>query len=266
VSLDWYGQKCFPFNLICYDEPMTAIARIYTPEGFVVATDGRRNRPDGGVESDDAQKVFQLDHPAGKMCFSIAGIGSYSFGSGREDVSSVVGRAAMKVEATEIKNPDGYAESLMVQICREIDGWNLSSLASGSVTETRIHLDGYIRERPMRRTITLDYKSETPSVEADSTDPGALLGYGSQLIWNILFGPAPDNRLSPYRQICQSRPVTLPQAMVVCHAFIRAHCDPEALTIDRHYCQGVGGRIRIATVTPSEGFRMVSETDCPQSI
>jgi hypothetical protein len=155
----------------------------------------------------------------------------------------------------------------MVQICRELDRWgNLSSLASGVETKTYIYLDGYFRGRPMRHTITLDYKSEEPSVEADSLAPGLPFGYGSPSVCNILFGPVPDNRLPSYRQICQSKPVTLEQAIRVCKAAICAHCDPEALTIDRENCQGVGGRIRIATVTPEDGFRMVSETDCPQSI
>jgi hypothetical protein len=38
---------------------MTAIARIYTSEGFVVAADGRQTSVGGEVESDDIQKIFR---------------------------------------------------------------------------------------------------------------------------------------------------------------------------------------------------------------
>jgi hypothetical protein len=202
------------------------------------------------------------------MSFAVAGVGLYSFKSGRREyVSDVVNRAATVIASAEIRNPDDYAELLMLQICDELNHWgNLSSLASGIETKTRIHLDGYILDAPMRRTIMLNYEIGGTSIEAESVIPGMPFGYGSESVWKIIFGSAPDSRLASYRQSCQSKPVTLEQAIRVCKAAICAHCDPEALTIDRENCQGVGGRIRIATVTPEDGFRMVSETDCPQSI
>ena len=271
MSLDLYGEKCFGFDFICCEDPMTAIAKIYTPEGFVVATDGRKLNNQTGKFTDDIQKVFELSHISGKMCFSVAGVGEFLVAPESSlMVSDIISESAGFIAEASVQNSDDYAELLRMQIQLELQDRNLSSLASGSVTETHIFLDGYILGRPMRRKITLDYKSGklmTSWSDEEGTPPGYAFGRGSETVWGIIFGSAPDSRLASYRQICQPpRPATLSQAIRVCHAAICAHCDPEALTIDRENCQGVGGRIRIATVTPSEGFRMVSETDCHQSI
>jgi hypothetical protein len=148
---------------------------------------------------------------------------------------------------------------LEAQICRELQTFNMISLAIGKEARTHIHLDGYILVHPMRREITLTYKTDKIRAVAEAHGLERPIGYGSPMIWDILFGTAPDNRLLPYRQICQSNPVTLLHAIRVCEAAVRAHCDPEALTIDRKNCGSVGGRIRIATVTPKEGFKFVSD-------
>jgi len=38
----------------------TAIVRTYTPEGFVIAADGRVRNEDGNVVRDQAQKIFPI--------------------------------------------------------------------------------------------------------------------------------------------------------------------------------------------------------------
>jgi len=264
VSIEWFsdaGEECFSFNFICLDDPMTAIARVYTPRGFVVAADGRKlNNQTGEIGGDEAQKVFRLSHTAGEMCFSVAGVGDMLLQSGRLDFSAVVSRSAINIATTEIRNPDDYARLLGATICRDIQSLVLDPLASGMEMETHLYLDGYILGQPMRRTITISYLEDRMEARLAAGEllPGRAIGHGSPMVWAVLFGKTPDNRLHPHRHICQSlRPTTVSQAVRVCRALIRAHCDPEALSIDRQKCEGVGGHIHIATVTPEEGFKWV---------
>ena len=76
----------------------------------------------------------------------------------------------------------------------------------------------------------------------------------------MLFATMPHDRLPRYRQVCQKgEPTTMEQAIQVALDVIRAHCDPEAHTIDPEICAAVGGRVHIAKVTPHDGFKWVRE-------
>src|ERR1039457_7383111 len=69
---DDLGEEC-PSGPTCI--PMsTAIARIWTSDGFVVAADGRQtNSLTREVMTDSAQKIFPVEHPHRKLAYAIAG-------------------------------------------------------------------------------------------------------------------------------------------------------------------------------------------------
>jgi hypothetical protein len=137
----------------------------------------------------------------------------------------------------------------------------------GPFTETRTHiwLDGYIAGHPMRRKISFDFqvaKIES-AVSAEELFPGDTRGYGSKIIMALLSpNIAPqlqieaDKYFGSYRHRCRTAN-TLQQAIDTTLATIQAHCDPEALTIDRRTCEAVGGHIHAATITPQRGFEWV---------
>src|ERR1017187_1690816 len=58
-----------------YCIPMsTAISRVYTKDGFVVAADGRaQNSEDGSIISDSTQKIFLINQPNISLAYSLAG-------------------------------------------------------------------------------------------------------------------------------------------------------------------------------------------------
>lgn len=70
------GQICeAPF--LKFDSMSTAIIRIYTREGFVVAADGRRrrHRPTGdwAILSDSVQKIFPIEEEGRSLAYAMAG-------------------------------------------------------------------------------------------------------------------------------------------------------------------------------------------------
>src|ERR1035437_8402022 len=52
----------------------TAIARVYTPEGFVIAADGRQaNNMTKEVVNDSVRKIFSIQHQTRQLAYAIAG-------------------------------------------------------------------------------------------------------------------------------------------------------------------------------------------------
>ena len=52
----------------------TSIVRIYTPEGFVIAADGRNYNADTKtVVSDSVQKIFPIEQMGGRLAYTLTG-------------------------------------------------------------------------------------------------------------------------------------------------------------------------------------------------
>lgn len=243
----------------------TAIARIYTPEGFVVAADGRTlNAATGKVGTDTMQKIFPLHHEQGDIACVIAGSGQFFSHMGEFTFGAEVSQAALAIARTEIRNPDHYAGQLAALVVKKLEVFKLvfqPASLHARTEATHIWLEGYLAGRPMRRKITLAYQTETVVAEVSAAEldpPGKIWAYGSQLVTGLLFAPKDHGYLTPYWKVCQPPyPATIEDAVRVALAVIRAHCDEEAIRIDSYGCAAVGGRILAAKVTPAGGFEWV---------
>jgi hypothetical protein len=253
------GDECFPLDALVCPSMSTAIARIYTPEGFVIAADGRKlNRQSGEIASDEEQKVFRLCHHAGDMSCAIAGVAQFAREHGLFDFGVAAGRAARAIEKRQVTNRYEYSDLLAREICRALEVFSPALLCSGTEPATSLFLDGFFGGRPMRSKIELTYRIDgiDAQVSPEELVPGKTKGYGSEIIWAMLFATMPHDHLSSYRQVCQmAKPTGVAQATRVALNVIRAHCCPEAMLIDPERCAAVGGHIHIATVTQSDGFK-----------
>jgi hypothetical protein len=105
---------------------MTAIASVYTPDGFVIGADGRRVNPDGRVESDDTRKIF------GYSAANIRAVGAWS-GSltfeGRNSAFDVKRRPSKLQNRSKNKSFRVYlsmrAGSHSIFIPTSTSGWNI---------------------------------------------------------------------------------------------------------------------------------------------
>lgn len=84
----------------------TAIARIYTPEGFVVAADGRAYDPDNRmVISDSVQKIFPIEQSRRRLAYALAGTAGLTRKNSPEVVFDFVSETAKAVEALAETRP-----------------------------------------------------------------------------------------------------------------------------------------------------------------
>jgi len=224
----------------------------------VVAADGRKlNGQNGEIASDEIQKIFPLRHQSGEMSCAIAGKAQFVSELGLFDFGVEAGRAALAIAEKELCNDYEYSELLAKEICRSLEVFNPATLCSGTEQATRLFLDGYLAGRPARSKIELTYRPDRidSQVTPEELAPGETKGSGSKLIWAMLFAAAPHDYLASYRKVCQrARPTGMTQATRVALNVIRAHCCPEAVSIDREVCAAVGGRVHIAAVTQT-GFK-----------
>ena len=86
--------------------------------------------------------------------------------------------------------------------------------------------------------------------------PGFNHPFGSGKVLELV--DSGDRRFRQYSEPPRNRIVTLAQAIERTRNDVRAQCDPEAMTVDELTCRGIGGRIQMATITTSHGFRWVT--------
>ena len=159
-----------------------------------------------------------------------------------------------------MRNPDDYTAMLKNGLLEAVARIKPPLTRGHMREETTIFLDGYLFGDPMRRKIILVHeRNKTEAkLEAESLVPGRLFGRGSPVVFNALFSESVIDPLSSYRRICRqlSAKSTISEVADICKAFIDAHCDPEALILDRRNCEVVGGHIHVATIKPEIGFEL----------
>lgn len=252
-------MDCDPGELFCLDwvEPMsTAIVRIYTHDGFVVAADGRKmNGLTGAVAGDNEQKVFQVSHPSGSMCCAFAGNVQLTH-KGTErvgfDYRVETLRTAEALASIRAKSLFHYTSVLAAELIRSVRTFETNPYTGDD--STHIFIDGFFAGHPKRTKITI-HGQDFDALEVSVQDLylGKVLGYGSQPIMDVLFGKTEKGQLSSYREKCRTA-TNLSEAIDVALNVVRAHADPVALLIDPHTCAAIGGHIHVGTVTPQTGF------------
>jgi hypothetical protein len=229
------GEDIIPCEVLFEGDPLTAIARIYAPCGFVVATDGLDyDHQTKSPSTDEAQKIFYLHHDSADVICSMAGYVRWrDINTGTEIV-----RASKTTSNIRIKNADDYADLLRSEMQKSIDIAGYPLTRAGS-TETYIFLDGYVLGAPMRRKIILRHEKNKTTSECSAHDlvSGKLQMRGEQAVYDSLRLESPDLAAS-----------TIPEMITLCDLFIRSHYDQP---------NDYGGRIGMATLTPPGKFQWV---------
>jgi hypothetical protein len=253
---------------------MTAIVRTLTPQGFVLAADGRNSGAvDGTVFSDSVQKIFPIKTPSGAFAYSVSGTVQILTDDCREiavDMINEVSKSAESLAERKTKDLTGYAVRLCRPICQVLNDAHESGRFSQypsyeqkapmerGDTLVRICIDGFRHGYPSSVTIRLFHENEQlcePEIITVTNHLGLNMTLGRPEIGRLLWG-TDDPRFAPYRRTSPACNLTLQDAIDRSRSFILAHTDPEAVAIDPH-CGTIGGHIHIATITPSTGFEWV---------
>jgi hypothetical protein len=243
------------------EDVSTAIVRIYTPGGFVVAAEGRKYEYEKKiVVSDISQKIFPIEEGETRLAYTIGGTVQLTTPNDEVvyDITAAIHSAIDQLVPSEIKSLWHYGEALSKAI-QELPP-EAVSVVIGTEVPTMISFDGYYKGKPKRATVRMFYDGQEPEVSVDRLRVGYPLGSGSMaVIVALLTGGRPE-LLASYRSSFaefQYENVTLSQAIEVAKSMVAAQCDPEALKLDP-MCIAMGGHIHLCTVTP-DAFRWIIE-------
>lgn len=255
----------------------TAIFSTFTPDGFLVAADGRTSRSrDHSIESDIQQKIFELRDQAGVLACSFKGAVVLSPTEDSDEVALDLRteciEAAAKLAGRTSKDLYGYAVRLSKAVNAKIEAAKVSGAiekldfspvqAPGQIGDTIVHflIAGYYHGRACRAHIRFshtDQKLNEPTIETPPTD--IEYSSGSPVIRKLLF-ETDDERFSAYRV---KEPTNMQQMILCAKGFIDAHSNaPNILQaeewseLEKTICKGIGGRIHMAIVDPN-GFRWI---------
>ncbi|MBI2815406.1 MAG: hypothetical protein HYX72_00555 [Acidobacteria bacterium] len=258
---------------------MSAIGIIGTSAGFAIASDGRmrfneetRLKADKSMltlETDEAQKIFQIERTDGTIAFTITGVAASN------DLKFRLWDETKKhaVLLSESRFPDGlkYVKRLSANLNKEINMAKQAGIIEefpqnrkfefgSGWTIARIFFVGYFNSAPCFVHTEFHHSDGNNSeylITAHPTSCSFLLG--PEKIVNAMYGengrPLND---SPFPQYIKdlNLPSSFEDAKQYVLGFVQACCSPTALGMDESF-KMVGGRIHMATITARGGFRWV---------
>jgi hypothetical protein len=272
----WLGGNAgpvWPRNNIFLGLPVTAIAIAYVKSGFAIAADGRRRWADQTSVDEDAkqqesetqQKIFPAKFKGRDIAFALTGL--VSSADKTFDLIKETRAAADSLERSNTLNLYDYVEAFSASIRTALNGarqdgridFGDNSFCSDPEernTVARIFFIGYFRkDEPSLAVVKLSHNGQVigePSKLFQSPPENPVLSGSS--IAELMYGRN-DQRFAKYARPL-SRDSSMEQAKDYARNFIEACSDPLAREIDRA-CDGIGGRIHMATITKQEGFRWV---------
>lgn len=252
---------------------MSVIVRTFTPQGFVVAADGRETDVETKLPlTEDAQKIFHVEDTHRCLAYSICETVKLPTDDHTEVAINLIDEAqeaAEKLDGRKTSNMLGYA----VRFCRNLyqalertrklgrfsrypdaDHRQMTAGERGH-TLTRVLFDGYQDGRPCSVSARIFHQNGvlcSPEVLEDPCQPGFHRILGSDVIARSLWDSDLE-QLKKYRgKFMYAENISLQDAIERSESYIRACSDEQSLALDE-YCYAFGGHIHIAVITPA-GF------------
>lgn len=252
---------------------MTAFFTLLTPDGFILAADGRVTRSeDHSIKSDSEQKLFCLQDQVGTFGCGLAGTVVLTPDHSDEvliDLRIEVAKIASVLRERRCEDLGGYAVRLgralnhvlaaaksSGELERFPEGGTLHEGETGA-TIARVYLNGYYREKPSYahlRIFHTDQNLNAPKVKSNVVTLGFNHAHGSSVVAEKVFR-SDDPAFGRYR-VTEIK--NLDDAIRKAQLFIEAHSDPRLLALDEKHCRGVGGNVHIALLNATAGFVWVA--------
>jgi hypothetical protein len=237
----------------------TIIVTYRTAEGFVIASDGRNSNPETGeIHSDEAQKIFPIERLNAHLALALAGTIRLGENAGNVVFDFESAAKSTARELADIRLKDWW--SYVSEFAAEIDGplsaaRTRCNAALNKSTDTRIFIGGFWGDKIKSADIHFAHGITITETEPRLHPPEFDVPFGSGRVFEFI--EREDARFARYSRPKRGDIRSLSAAIDRAKNDVLAHCDPEALKIDEETCRGIGGRVQIATVTFSEGFRWV---------
>lgn len=252
----------------------TAILIVYTPDGFVVAADRRKTRPDGTVVSDSIQKIFAFKGQP--VAYGLAGTVQFTRGDTEAIHFDFVCRTRAAVDAVSDRDPFSLKKHVRLS-CAQINAELANAKSSGlietypdSVEGTKPTEDGgqtiaqalffgYYKGTPEFICGRFGHHSQQlrpPDVRPVPIALGVLQGYGSFAILQK-FSDGTDPLFTKYVSHVAPNAIGIPEAIDLINNYFRACSDPAIRALDEAHCNSLSPKINIATITTRTGFAWV---------
>ena len=273
VGISW-GDHHEVFRTGFWPVPMsTAIVGFHTATGYLVAADGRSCNSDLTVSSDSVQKIFDISRITGPLAFSLTGNATIVDGSGNVaiDFAREVRELCRDLASQRSNSLAGFStrigrslhgllaagkEKGVFSLPADIGGPDPRKSESDIVT---VLFWGYWDGEPQQAALRLSQKSQVLG-SPDISDQGAEFKTGSNLVDRAIRSD-PEDELQDFSQY-RPQPIPKEPTMGWCLDFaikyISACASPQGARLD-YKCRSIGGRIHVATITPTEGFQWVAE-------
>jgi hypothetical protein len=239
----------------CIQMP-TAISAVPTLEGLVIGSDGRCCGLDNEIKSDEVQKIFPIDQPGAKLAYAL--IGEVKFG--QSDVGTLFDFGIEIVCSLQhIGLPEGprqYMGRLAVDLRKKFNvARGILKLEPPEGSQTTVVVGGFYGETQRLGYIALTHGPCRTEEETYDFPPGGSFPFGSIKLIELMRNG--DPRFAKYAQPSRIGMKSLRDGIERVRQDILIHYDPEASKVDEKACSHIGGRVQIATVTLTDGFRWV---------
>lgn len=234
---------------------MTAIAISYTSFGFAIAADGRqqwqhaatRDNAARGAESDEVQKIFQIQRRDATFAFTLSGDTANRDRS--FDLCTEVRNQVTQLQKTRFFTPGGFVETLSEYVTAAIQTARNEHRIE-DYPQSEITLAGYFDSTPCLVNIQFERygRSLRHRTIFQQLQPGACFLTGSHLIAAMV--SRGDER---FAQLCTplGEDPSLQTATEFAIGYIRASSTALARSLDPE-CDRIGGHIHAAVVTPPD--------------
>jgi hypothetical protein len=271
---------------------MTAIQFIYTTEGFLVAADGMKKDNKGNVHSLSAQKIFPVGEPgSATLAYGLAA----SVQLGRDDDSNEILFDFIKETDRAAADTSTASHADLVSYMKAIADSVNASLQAAINTHADLKLPltlgkkqadddpniiawaffgGYFNGTPDYGYIMFRQHSQQlmePAVGRQDITIGTPFGYLSKPIALGLFHDQDINfnrRVFRLHRTVRTPPAarSLADALQIAASYLAVCRRPEAMQFDEAHCADVGGKIRAATITPSNHFQWLPDSEIQSAL
>jgi hypothetical protein len=246
----------------------TAVVRIFTGDGFVIAADGLRRDLDGKEIQANQQKVFKIESAQSVFAYGATGATYFQQGAASFDVESelkrIVEYLATKQYDSSFRYIEAFAKTLLVMFRKgQKDGRIKEFLDYGKGNLiVRVLFAGYYGRKPFMAMIELHHirqRIQEPVKQFEEFSPSntKIEISGSEAVQKSLMSGGdftfPAHELSSWRAVRSQQPISIADAVELAQTYIAACASDAGRNMDAD-CFSVGGHIHIATITADKKF------------
>jgi hypothetical protein len=236
---------------------MSTISIFNTAEGFALASDGRSSDTDGRTLTEDAQKIFPIGGLGTHLAYARAGTIRIGDATDRVLFDFDIATANVSRDCVPSGNWFEYLNAMATSLTNQLNDVRSTSVCSlNEPLETWLFVCGFYGRNWKCAHVIFRHAANSTEATPYLHPPGFNHPFGSGKVLELV--DSGDRRFRQYSEPPRNRIVTLAQAIERTRNDVRAQCDPEAMTVDELTCRGIGGRIQMATITTSHGFRWVT--------